>query len=413
MDFSDFNLANPEHLAGRDPYPFYAYLRRNEPIKKIFDSEGNAYWAVMKHEDVQAIYRNPRLYSSECPPIITGNPHMAEEGKRQQMIQTDPPLHARMRALVKWEFTPRATALWEREVRQVMKALLAGAIRKRECDFVNEVAAILPMQVFCKMLGVPDAEWGRMKHLVEAALLASDPEFQARAEGMSAQEAQQRTHTTSDLALVEYFVQMIEERRREPRQDLLSLLAQGQIDGRRLQMPMAVRNAVMLLIAGLETTRNAISGGLDLLLRFPDQLRRLKADPSLMRTAVEEIVRYVSPVVHNLRLVTEDTQLRGYPLRRGELVANWLASCNRDEDVFRDPDRFDIARDPNPHIGFGYGEHFCLGANLARLEIRVALEELLEHIPHIEVTGPIEKVRNCCLPGIKHMPVRFNGAARL
>src|SRR5271155_2217028 len=171
MDFNDFNLANPEHLTERDPYPYYAYLRRHEPIKKIHDSDGNPYWAVMKHEDVMTIYRNPQLFSSECPPIITGNAEMAEHGNRQQMIMPDPPLHARMRAIVKWEFTPRATALWEHEVRQVIKELLADALRKGECDFVHEVAALLPMQIFCKLMGVPDSDWIKMKRLAEMAVL--------------------------------------------------------------------------------------------------------------------------------------------------------------------------------------------------------------------------------------------------
>lgn len=409
MDFSDFNLANPEHLTERDPYPYYAHLRRHEPIKKILDSDGNPYWAVMKHEDVMTIYRNPQLFSSECPPIITGNAEMAEHGKRQQMIMTDPPLHARMRAIVKWEFTPRATALWEHEVRQVMKELLADALRKGQCDFVHEVAALLPMQIFCKLMGVPDSDWIRMKRLAEMAVLGSDPDFQVTGED-GAMGAKQ-THTSSFEGLAAYFAEMLERRRREPKPDLINLLAQGKIDDQLLTMPMAIGNSVMLLIAGLETTRNAISGGLYLLLNYPDELERLKSNPALMKTAIEEIVRYLSPVAHNLRQVTQDTELRGQKLKRGELVANWLASCNRDEDVFTDPDRFDIARDPNPHIGFGYGEHFCLGANLARLEIRVALQELIELIPSIEMTGPIQRVRNCCLPGIKHMPIRFNTQA--
>ncbi len=409
MDFNDFNLANPEHLTERDPYPYYAYLRRHEPIKKILDSDGNPYWAVMKHEDVMTIYRNPQLFSSECPPIITGNAEMAEHGKRQQMIMTDPPLHARMRAIVKWEFTPRATALWEHEVRQVMKELLADALRKGQCDFVHEVAALLPMQIFCKLMGVPDSDWIRMKRLAEMAVLGSDPDFQVTGED-GAMGAKQ-THTSSFEGLAAYFAEMLERRRREPKPDLINLLAQGKIDDQLLTMPMAIGNSVMLLIAGLETTRNAISGGLYLLLNYPDELKRLKSNPALMKTAIEEIVRYLSPVAHNLRQVTQDTELRGQKLKRGELVANWLASCNRDDDVFTDPDRFDIARDPNPHIGFGYGEHFCLGANLARLEIRVALQELMELIPSIEMTGPIQRVRNCCLPGIKHMPIRFNTQA--
>ncbi len=409
MDFNDFNLANPEHLTERDPYPYYAYLRRHEPIKKILDSDGNPYWAVMKHEDVMTIYRNPQLFSSECPPIITGNAEMAEHGKRQQMIMTDPPLHARMRAIVKWEFTPRATALWEHEVRQVMKELLADALRKGQCDFVHEVAALLPMQIFCKLMGVPDSDWIRMKRLAEMAVLGSDPDFQVTGEDGAI--GAKQTHTSSFEGLAAYFAEMLERRRREPKPDLINLLAQGKIDDQLLTMPMAIGNSVMLLIAGLETTRNAISGGLYLLLNYPDELKRLKSNPALMKTAIEEIVRYLSPVAHNLRQVTQDTELRGQKLKRGELVANWLASCNRDEDVFTDPDRFDIARDPNPHIGFGYGEHFCLGANLARLEIRVALQELMELIPSIEMTGPIQRVRNCCLPGIKHMPIRFNTQA--
>jgi cytochrome P450 len=405
MEFDDFNLANPEHLTERDPLPYYAYLRRYEPIKKILDSDGNPYWAVMKHEDVMTIYRDPRLYSSECQPIITGNVQMGTEGKRQQMIQTDPPLHLQMRALVKWEFTPRATAELEQDVRRTMKDLLAAAMRKRECDFVEEIAAILPMQIFCRMLGVPDSDWMRMKHLVEMALLASDPDFRAQ----NGKADTRQSHSSSDNQLVTYFVEMIERRRHQPTRDLTSLLACGKLDNEPLPMAMAVRNSIMLLMAGLETTRNGISGGLHLLMNQPAELQRLRENPNLMKTAIEEIIRYVSPVAHNLRLVTQDTELRGHPLKEGDLVANWLASCNRDEDVFPDPDRFDIARDPNPHIGFGYGEHFCLGANLARLEIRIALQELMDHIPAIELTGPIQKVRNCCLPGIKHMPIRFNG----
>ena len=406
MDFNDFNLADPEHLTQRDPYPYYAYLRRHEPIKKIFDSDGNQYFAVMKHEDVTAIYRNPQLFSSECPPIITGNAEMAEHGKRQQMIMTDPPLHARMRGIVKWEFTPRATALWENEVRQVMRDLLADATRKGECDFVHEVAALLPMQIFCKLMGVPDSDWIRMKHLAEMAVLGSDPDFQETTQDGAA--GAKRTHTSSFEGLAAYFADMIEGHRLQPKHDLINLLAQGKIDDQPMTMPMAVANSVMLLIAGLETTRNAISGGLHLLLTYPAELERLKSNPALIKPAIEEIVRFLSPVAHNLRQVTQDTELRGYKLKKGDLVANWLASCNRDEDVFADPDRFDLARDPNPHLGFGYGEHFCLGANLARLEIRIAIQELMELIPSIEMTGPIQRVRNCCLPGIKYMPIRFN-----
>ncbi len=309
MDFNDFNLANPEHLTERDPYPYYAYLRRHEPIKKILDSDGNPYWAVMKHEDVMTIYRNPQLFSSECPPIITGNAEMAEHGKRQQMIMTDPPLHARMRAIVKWEFTPRATALWEHEVRQVMKELLADALRKGQCDFVHEVAALLPMQIFCKLMGVPDSDWIRMKRLAEMAVLGSDPDFQVTGEDGAI--GAKQTHTSSFEGLAAYFAEMLERRRREPKPDLINLLAQGKIDDQLLTMPMAIGNSVMLLIAGLETTRNAISGGLYLLLNYPDELKRLKSNPALMKTAIEEIVRYLSPVAHNLRQVTQDTELRG------------------------------------------------------------------------------------------------------
>ncbi len=207
--------------------------------------------------------------------------------------------------------------------------------------------------------------------------------------------------------LAEYFAAMMAQRRRNPENDLLSLVANQKIDGVALSEEEALYNCVLILDAGLDTTRNAFSGGVYALLNHRAELERLVANPSLVPAAVEEIVRWTAPSFHNLRRVTRVTKLRGQEMNPGDLLAIWVGSANRDADVFADPDRFDITRSPNEHLGFGHAEHFCLGANLARLELRVALRELLPYLPHIELTGSIQRLHHTSVPGIKHMPVRF------
>jgi cytochrome P450 len=410
MDTADVDLTNPEHIAELDLFPYYQHLRKHEPIKRAVDQNGRPCWVVLRYRDILTIYRNPLLYSSEGPIVITGNPVFEEAGKGEIIIQTDPPRHAKLRGLVKFDFTPMAMAKLEPTFRELAKRLVNAALERGECDLVHEIAARMPMQVFCKMMGIPESEWDLMNHLVEYNLLGvADNEFRKPEQLSQLNTAGNHGDDSfADRALEAYFDAMVTDRRNKPQSDLVSRFATASLEGVPLSHSRAVRNSMLLLSAGLETTRNAISGGVYTLLRHPDQLQRLIKDPSLMKTAIEEILRYVSPVVHQLRLVTADTELSGYPLKKGELVANWIVSANRDEEVFENPERFDIGRTPNLHLAFGYGEHFCLGSNLARTEIKVVLQELLPHLPSMTVTAPIRRVRNCCLPGIKDMRVKFD-----
>jgi cytochrome P450 len=406
----DFDLTNPECVAEGDPYRHFEYLRRHEPISRITDRLANKYWAVVKYADAVAVYRDPRTFSSECPISISDNVAFSE-GRGRMLIMTDLPHHLKLRGLFKWSFTPLAVKTWEAPMRELAREIFADAAHQGECDFVSDVAGRLPLNVVCRMLGVPNADRPRIERLGNISVGSPDPEFHEPlppdATSEMRDEMIHRVQHQAHQELAEYFAAMMAQRRRNPENDLLSLVANQKIDGVALNEEEALYNCVLILDAGLDTTRNAFSGGVYTLLNHRAELERLVANPSLVPAAVEEIVRWTAPSFHNLRRVTRVAQLRGQEMNPGDLLAIWVGSANRDADVFADPERFDITRSPNEHLGFGHAEHFCLGANLARLELRVALRELLPYLPHIELTGSIQRLHHTSVPGIKHMPVRF------
>jgi cytochrome P450 len=260
------------------------------------------------------------------------------------------------------------------------------------------------------MLGVAQADRPRIERLGNLSVGGHDPEVQqapvdATAEALEANAVRVQHQAHQELA--EYFSTMIARRRAQPENDLLSVIANEKIDGAPMSEQEAIYNCVLVLDAGLDTTRNALSGGVYALLENRAELERLVATPETVPRAVEEIVRWTSPSFHNIRRVTRTTSLRGKELHEGDLAAIWLGSANRDEEIFDYPDRFDVSREPNEHLGFGHAQHFCLGANLARLELRAALRELLPYLKSLELTGSIVRLRHCSVPGIKHLPVRF------
>jgi cytochrome P450 len=361
------------------------------------------------------IYRDPVTFSSEGP-IVMSIPS-ERSGIGQSMILSDPPRHRQLRGFVKWSFTPRAVAKWQDLVRGVVRGIVADAVEKGECDFVLDVATRLVVDVFFAILGVPPADRQRLAHLEDMISRLTDPEFQlapvkdATPEKLAQMAYQTVVHANREMAA--YYTRLIEERRQiGPQDDLIDLFAFGSIDGVPLTQSETLQNLSLLTAGGLETTINASGTGLHALLNNRDQLERLRDNPALVPSAVEEILRYVAPTFHFLRTVTRDTELRGERMRQGDLVALFLGSANRDEEVFAQPDRFDAGRTPNDHLAFGYGEHFCLGANLARLELRVLMQELLPHLGNIELTGPISRTRSVVVPGIKHLPIRFKAAGR-
>jgi cytochrome P450 len=411
----DFDLTNPVSFVTGDPHALLKWLRHNAPLSRISDADGHSYWAVAKYADAIQIYRAPLTFSSEGP-IVMSIP-TDRSGVGQSMIVSDPPRHRKLRGFVKWSFTPRAVAKWEGLVRDVVRKAIAEAVERGECDFVLDVATRLVIDVFFAILGVPPADRQRLAHLEDMISRLTDPEFQlAPVKDATPEKLRKMAHDTiiyANREMAAYYTGLIEERRRiGPQDDLIDLFTFGAIDGVPLTQMETLQNLSLLTAGGLETTINASGSGLYALLTYREQLERLRNNPALVRSAVEEILRFVTPTFHFLRTVAKDTELRGERLRQGDLVALLLASINRDEEVFADPDRFDIGRTPNDHLAFGYGEHFCLGANLARLELRVLMQELLPVLGDIELAGPVSRTASVVVPGIKHLPIRFKTAGR-
>lgn len=270
-----------------------------------------------------------------------------------------------------------------------------------EIDFVQQVSALLPIWVIAEMLGVPRSDWELLFHWTNRIVGAGDPEYQA--EGESAVDTMQNARR----GLFEYFNAMTEDRRKNPRDDLVSVLANARPDGKPLPPFELLSYYLLLVVAGNETTRNATSGGLLALIERPDQHDLVRRDPALMKPLVEEILRWTSPVIHFCRTAAEDVELHGQKIRKGETLCLFYPSANRDERIFDAPDEFRADRRPNRHIAFGIGEHVCLGAHVARLELRVIFRHLIERLEHVELAGPVDRLRSSIVGGIKHMPIRY------
>jgi cholest-4-en-3-one 26-monooxygenase len=270
-----------------------------------------------------------------------------------------------------------------------------------EGDFVRLFSARLPLAVLADLLGVPRADWELMFRWSNEVIGATDPDYQV------AGETAEQTSERARLGLFQYYAGMVDERRKQPREDIVSVLANGTIDGEEIPPFELLSYLFVLVVAGNETTRNATTGGLLALLQHPEELEKLKRDPGLVDKAVEEIVRWTSPVIQFCRTPNQDVEVRGQEIKAGENMTLFYPSANRDEDVFEDPFRFRVDRDPNPHVAFGIGEHVCLGANLARLELRSAFRTLIPRLEHIELTGPADRLRSSFVGGIKRMPIRY------
>ena len=403
----DLSLTDLDFFVTGDPHPIWAELRATDPIHWTERQGKSGFWSVTKYEDVLAVYRDPATFSSmggiTLGPSERRDPDAPQRqfGFGQMMILTDPPRHTKMRQLINRRFTPRALAPHEPHVRAITTEIIDSVAERGECDLAVDVAAKLPTAVICEMLGIPREDWELMFTLGNMSLGAEDPEYQM--DGSA-----QKTAAKAQQEVFGYFMARITERRKTPGDDLVSALCQGEIDGVPLSDIEILFNCFLLILGGQETTRNAISGGMNELMRNPEQRARLAADRSLMPTAIEEILRWTSPITHIMRTATRDVEMKGRTIRKGDRVLLWNASANRDEDVFTQPYRFDIERSPNDHLAFGYGEHFCLGANLARVELRVILDELLTRLPDMQVAGAMERLRSNLLAGIKHLPVRYS-----
>jgi methyl-branched lipid omega-hydroxylase len=389
----------------------FATLRREAPISfwPAIETEGftagNGHWALTKLDDVFFASRHPEIFSST--PNITINDQTAELAEYfGSMIVLDDPRHQRLRSIVSRAFTPKVVARIETSVRERAHRLVAAMIANHpdgQADLVSELAGPLPLQVICDMMGIPEDDHQKIFHWTNVILGFGDPDLTTDfAEFMQ---------VSMDIGA--YATALAEDRRSNHHEDLTSSLVEAEVDGDRLSSSEIASFFILLVVAGNETTRNAISHGVLALSRYPDQRERWWADfDTLAPTAVEEMVRWASPVVYMRRTLTRDIELSGTKLAAGDKATLWYNSANRDESKFDNPWAFDLARNPNPHVGFGGGgAHFCLGANLARREIRVAFDELCREIPDIVATAKPARLLSQFIHGIKHLPVAWTPPA--
>jgi len=386
-------LHSPDFYAG-DPYPAYRELRNSTPV--VWNDVTN-FWALLKYEDVRYVSGHPNTFSS-VHGITIPDPSQPEPVQEGNLIFTDPPRHRQLRKLINSGFTRRQVTLLEPKVREIVKGILDDVDPAREYEFAEEIAAPLPTRLIAELLGAPPEDWEQFRAWSDAAVGTADPDIEL-------------DNMVALGELYEYFTKLIEVRRSGEvagQDDLLSILAAAEVDGEQLTDADLLNFSFLLLVAGNETTRNLIALGTLALLDHPDQMALLRSKPELLPLAVEEMLRYTSPVTHMARQATEEVEIRGQKIRAGDKVVMLYGAANRDEEIFGPTsEEFDITRNPNPHIAFGAGEHACLGAQLARLEARVMFEVLLGAYPTIELTGDVTRLRATMVPGVKRMPVRM------
>ena len=414
MEFEDINLLDLDRFLAQEHHEMFSYLRAHNPISWHEETNGPGFWNVVQHKDLVEVNRNAEVFSSEIGGISIADPHEHEDGSQgfdlrgTQMLYTDPPKHTRYRKLVNRGFTPRMIGLLEKYLRHRATLIVNEVIEKGSCDFVVDVAAELPLQAIAEIMGVPQEERNKLFEWSNRMIGIEDPEY-------SGQDNQ-----AAAFELYAYANQLANERRENPQDDLITRLINAEImgdDGEPTVLNEHEIDGFMLLmsVAGNETTRNATSQGLWALLEHPDQFDLLKSNiADLIDTTVDEIVRYASPVMHFRRTASQETEIHGQKINKGDKIVMWHVSANRDETEFENPFKLDISRSPNNHVGFGGGgPHYCLGANLARMELRIIFEEVCKRMPDISLDGSPSRLRSNFINGVKHMPVVFPQGERV
>jgi cholest-4-en-3-one 26-monooxygenase len=398
MRLSDVELHDPEVFVRGVPHEAFRLLRKEAPVHFHHEPGGRGFWVVSKYDDIVTVGKDPGRFSSHRGGTnILDYPPEDLSTIQLLMLNMDPPQHNKFRRLVSQGFTPRMTAKLEARIHDVARTIVDRIAAKGECDFVRAVAAELPLQVIAELLGIPLEDRGKLFDWSNKLIGFDDPEFQNNLEDGKAAAFEMWTYAN----------QLAEARKGQHTEDLVSVLMAAEVDGIGLTEMEFDAFFLLLSVAGNETTRNLISGGLIALMENPEERARLVADPSLVPSAVEEMLRWVTPVMYFRRTATCDTELRGVRIKENDKVCVYYSSANRDEDVFPAPDRFDVGRTPNEHLAFGVGQHFCLGNSLARLEIRAMFEELVRRLPDMQLAGPVRRLRSNFINGYKQIPVRF------
>lgn len=403
VDHDVLDLIDPERYArGGYPHELWTRLRSEDPVAYFAPEGYEPFWAVTKHADILEISKQPRLFSSAQG--ITLRRAGVVFPPSEMVVMLDPPRHGPVRRVANGRFTPRAVREQSADIERIAVEVLDDAAppgSSGELDFVERIAAPFPLAVIAWILGVPSDDWPLLFRWTNEVIGKDDPEYRRPGEtpGQTIKRARGEVHV--------YFKGLIEQRRRDPQDDLVSELIGGEIEGTPLTEMQLVSYCELLVEAGNETTRNAISGGLLAFSEEPSEWEKLRAHPELLPTTVEEILRWASPISHFTRTATEDCEVRGTTIREGEQLALYFASANRDEDVFDDPFAFRVDRHPNPHLAFGFGEHFCMGAQVARVELEKIFRHLLTRLESFEVAGPVERLTAIVNGSIKHLPLRY------
>ena len=402
LSLDEFDIISPGSFAKHGyPHEEWTRLRRESPIHH-YDSGPIPFWAITKHAHITEIGKSPDLFLNG-PRLMINDGQDRDLGfeRPPTLIEQDNPQHRFSRKLIASRFTPRALKKIHADIERIAKKIIDDMleVESGEIDFVEKVSAPLPIAVIAWLLGVPESDWQLIFDWTNRQIGSEDPDYNQGdpEDGMKA-----------ITEMFTYFAGLVEERKKAPKDDLITLFVNAKgMDGEPLPMLEVLSWCQIVMVAGNETTRNATSGGMLALIENPDQLARVQADPSLLKPTIEESVRWSSPIIHFARTVAEDTEFHGKQFKKGDTLALYYPSANRDEDVFERPFEFDIGRQPNRHIGFGVGEHFCAGAHVARLELEMAFKYLLPRIEEIELTGPPARLHSNLVGGIKRLPIRY------
>ncbi len=409
-DLAHVDVASPRVYACGVPHQTLAALRRHDPVHwHPWPGTRGGFWLLAKHADVVAVSRDTQRFSSQLGHIALEDREPDALAARRSMIETDPPAHTRLRRLVSDAFTRTKVREYADYTRRTVRDLLDAAIAQREFDWVTQISEPLPVTVLISILGLPHEDVPMLIELTSEMAAATDADYRPDPVKYPS-EIDPRLlpfGTPAAAAVFEYGRRVGAQRREHPRDDLVSRLVHAEVEGEHLDDAEYTNFFQLFIFAGNETTRTGISHGILALMQHPDQLQRLAADPTLVPSAVDEILRYGTPLIYFRRTATRDTEIRGVPIQAGDRVALWYLSANFDEDVFEDPHRFDVGRRPNPHTAFGRGgPHFCLGSFLARLEIGILLEEMLARNVRFELSGSPVRLSSNFVNGFKSIPVR-------
>jgi cytochrome P450 len=401
------DITDPDVYRGGVPHATFERLRDDEPVAWTEERDGSGFWSITRYQDIVACNRDFKTFTSRQGIRLEEMDEQETEARRT-MMEMDPPEHTRLRRLVQGGFTRRMVSSYEDAIRLLARAVLDEALPTGRFDFVTEVARQLPMRMLGRLLGAPEEDYTYLVDRGDAMIGNTDPEFTEHVVGQSDTDGFRLMpfRSPAGIELFEYAQRLADDRRADPKDDVVTKLLAPTMDGEPLS-DLEFKNFFTLMVAaGNDTTRYSMVGGLVALLEHPEELARLQERPELVPSAVEEMLRWTSVTMHFRRTATADVELHGTRIRAGDKVVFWWIAGDFDERQFPDPYRFDITRDPNDHLAFGRGgPHRCIGEWLARLEIRVLLEELLPHLDRMAVVGPVERMRSNFISGIKHLPI--------